>query len=349
MSRVKTTRAGFTLIELLVVIAIIAILIGLLLPAVQKVREAAARSQCQNNLKQIGLAVHAYHDAKKRLPPSGTADFPPFGTGNAGWGSSWLVFILPYVEQTALYSRFTFTGTSGWGNNVNYTTANGAKISIYRCPSSTLPDWSFSNPMTLSPGIMRPTYVGLSGAVNGAIPGYTETRLNTPGGAAGCCSGGIIAGSGILVPGNSTTLQLSSITDGTSNTMMASEQSDMLFTVNGGKVDWHSGRFGFLLGWRTATTPPAVGNGGDQRTFQTTTVRYLINQKAGWPNSPGNCATTGVCDNTGSNIPLNSTHEGGVNALLGDGSVRFVSDSLPLAVLGRLATRDDGQPVGNDF
>jgi prepilin-type N-terminal cleavage/methylation domain-containing protein/prepilin-type processing-associated H-X9-DG protein len=337
-------RRGFTLIELLVVIAIIAILIALLVPAVQKVRDAAARTQCQNNLKQFGLALHGYHDSNKRLPPGCITDTPPYGSGG-GWGVNWLVFILPHVEQGGLYRNYTFPGNSGWANNVNYTSSNGIKIPIYRCPSTTLPDWSASNPVALTPGIMRPTYVGLSGAVPGLIPGYNETRINTPGGAAGCCSGGIIAGSGILVPGQSTTLMLTSITDGTSNTMMVSEQSDMLITQNGTKADWHSGRFGFLLGWRTATTPPNVGNGGDQRTFQITTIRYRLNQKTGWPDPPGDCANTGVCDNTGSNIPLNSVHSGGVNALLGDGSVRFVADAIAIDVLARLATRDDGQPV----
>src|SRR6266511_6296883 len=94
----RQRRCVFTLIKLLVVIAIIAILIGLLVPAVQQVREAANRSTCQNNLKQIALAIHNYHDNKKVIPPGCTTDGVPWGSGG-GWGSSWMVHILPYIEQ----------------------------------------------------------------------------------------------------------------------------------------------------------------------------------------------------------------------------------------------------------
>jgi prepilin-type processing-associated H-X9-DG protein len=80
-----------------------------------------------------------------------------------------------------------------------------------------------------------------------------------------------------------------------------------------------------------------------------TTIRYSINQKSGWANAPGNCGTQGVCDNNGTNIPLNAAHSGGVNALFADGSVKFISDNASLLTLSRLATRDDGATLANDY
>src|SRR5437899_12280388 len=128
------SRSGFTLIELLVVIAIIAILLALLVPAVQKVRDAAARVQCQNNLKQIGLACQAYHDSRKCFPPGylATAAYPDT---TPGWG--WAAFILPYIEQGPLYNQIDFT------QPLQSSAAIQTTIPLYLCPSDPVPQAPF--------------------------------------------------------------------------------------------------------------------------------------------------------------------------------------------------------------
>ena len=139
---VTSRRSAFTLVELLVVIAIIGVLVALLLPAVQAAREAARRSSCTNNMKQLGIALHNFHDTFNRFPPGGARDQQPFGTHatGGGWGSSWKVYILPYIEQNAIYDKWLFDGAnSGYTHASNMVYTNRLKIATYRCPSSPVP------------------------------------------------------------------------------------------------------------------------------------------------------------------------------------------------------------------
>jgi prepilin-type N-terminal cleavage/methylation domain-containing protein len=194
MRRFRLTRPAFTLIELLVVIAIIAILIALLVPAVQKVREAAARTQCANNLKQIGLACHNYHDANKRLPQGYVVN--PVHQPIPGW--SWSVLILPYIDQAPLYTAL----------NPDLLTPNGPpaptasalvkeRLAVFLCPS----DPTTGNPQrTISPASWYNNYAYSNYVCNRAIFGPDATTAN---------------------PANMTLVQ---ITDGTSNTLMVGER-----------------------------------------------------------------------------------------------------------------------------
>jgi prepilin-type N-terminal cleavage/methylation domain-containing protein len=332
-------RSAFTLIELLVVIAIIAILIGLLVPAVQKVREAAARTQCINNLKQIGLGCHNFHDVYKRLPPGAANDMPPFGT-NAGaqWGSSWKVYILPYIEQGAIYSKWDFNGgQSGYTNGTNTALMNNVTIPVYRCPSSTVPDsfnWNGAQRMHAS-------YTGIAGsAVN---PGSTGTYQQ------GCCNGNgsWASDTGLLFAGSK--VRLTDITDGTSNTLMIGEQSNHLRDANNAPItagfSSGVGNSSGIYGWAMGAAHNKGGGQsgwGDGRHFNCTSVRWQINKIGFTSADPGN-GTNGCNNDVGANFPLSSGHTGGVCVALGDASVRFVSDSLSLATLDAICTRAGGE------
>ncbi|MBA4186922.1 MAG: prepilin-type cleavage/methylation domain-containing protein [Planctomycetaceae bacterium] len=327
---------GFTLIELLVVIAIIAILIGLLLPAVQKVREAASRMQCQNNLKQMGLALHNFHDERGKFPPG--LDCSVSGDSR---GSSFFVYILPYIEQGAIHSKWSYTNGAGFANAANSTLVQNVLIKTYKCPSSSLPEFAGSSLSLPGGGIQQACYVGISGAVNGLIPGYTDSRTQSASSTPGCCGGSTISAGGVLYPWS--VVKLNDISDGTSNTMCISEWSEWL-NKSTTPVDWrstHGWPMGDGHGGLVNTNPPPTwGTSIDVRTFNLTTIRYSINQINGWS---GDCGATGVCANYGSNGPLRSPHTGGVSAVFADGSVRFVQTSTGLDVLAALSIRDDGQ------
>ncbi len=328
--RMPTRRSGFTLIELLVVIAIIAVLIALLLPAVQQAREAARRSECKNKLKQIGLALHNHHEAYSRLPPSGATDTPPFGTGGAGWGSSWMVFILPYVDQAAMFNKWAFSGQSGYTNNQNGNgTCSGKKMAAYACPSSLRIQMSPNQPTS-----WVAHYTAIAGAVDGAIPGFSDPlRSVTQGG------NGIIGRSGCM--SNLSQINFRDITDGTTNVMLVGEASGILFDTSGNpNLAWHPG---YQHAWSMGTSSL-----NSDRAFNSTTIRYSPNdfRNAGAGNVGWTAGTGGINDNQGVNTPLTSNHVGGVHVLLGDGSVRMISDNIDYATFARLAVRDDGQALG---
>src|SRR5262245_26322752 len=163
-SNLSRLRSAFTLIELLVVIAIIGILIGMLLPAVQKVRDAAANSKCKNNLKQLGIALHAFHEARSKLPPGAQSDVlpQPNPAGNTATikGTSWIVFILPYTEQNNLYNLYRFDLAY---NSVENGAVGGNVVPIIYCPSGPDPKKYLdpntnvtTNPSTHYYGVMGP-------------------------------------------------------------------------------------------------------------------------------------------------------------------------------------------------
>jgi prepilin-type N-terminal cleavage/methylation domain-containing protein/prepilin-type processing-associated H-X9-DG protein len=319
---VRNRRRAFTLIELLVVIAIIAVLIGLLLPAVQKVRGAAARTQCANNLKQMGLALHNYHDANGSLP-AGVAYVYPY------YYWSWMAQMMPYYEQDNLWKQADGWARSGnptgypchwwpWGDSWDSpqtppNPALGVIVKTLICPADGRQDMTLSGQAGMYPGssIAFTGYLGVAG-----IQGDETFETNTKGQSDGQSQG--------ILYWTSTT-RLTDITDGTSTTLLVGERppsADLQYGwwFAGAGYDG-SGLGDVVLGARSYRYAAAHGCPASSVGLQPGTINNPCDQVHFW-----------------------SMHTGGANFLLGDGSVRFLSYSAN-TVLPQLSTRNGGEVV----
>ncbi|WP_437186850.1 DUF1559 domain-containing protein [Planctomicrobium sp. SH668] len=336
------------MIELLVVIAIIAVLVALLLPAVQQAREAARRSQCANNLKQQGLALHNFHDVFNRLPPGSGNNMTPFGKSTSyGFGLSWQAYLMPYLELGTGFEKGDLTAHLGQAFNaarIVNSIGNGVgspQFSVYVCPSSPLPHVAKQTPFA-----MASDYSGIAGAVDG----FGGTIAPT--GKSQYWSGnyfGWATINGTLC--HNSKVRFGDITDGTTNTLVVGEISNYFYKDANTTADYrNTSRHGFYLGNSAFSTNPDLTDHPYYRTFSLTSLRYKMNP--GRSQFFTGIASTGVfadgngIANGGYNVPLNSAHTGGVMGLMGDGGVRFIGESIDTGVYARLAVRNDGGVLG---
>jgi prepilin-type N-terminal cleavage/methylation domain-containing protein/prepilin-type processing-associated H-X9-DG protein len=309
--RPPQTRPAFTLIELLVVIAIIAILIGLLVPAVQKVREAAARASCENNLHQIAVAGHNYHGNRKHFPPawkSAVADFSP------GWG--WGAILLPFLEQEPLFNQLgvdtapfglppgstTFANPTGSGPTATPNALTMSRVNVFRCPSDTGPD---QNPQRLNFGMANYRAIWGANPTNLATI-YPNQDLSS-----------VTKGTGGVMFQNSA-IRVTDIRDGSSNTLFVGEC----------KYDENFGQRGAIWAGYTG--------------FSTIQVGAVSISDCMWYMDAANASVNGTTPQA-----YSSRHSGGAYFAFCDGSVRFfVNNGNPNLLY--LAGRADGVIVSLD-
>ena len=317
--------AAFTLVELLVVIAIIGILVALLLPAVQSAREAARRSQCQNNLKQVGLALQNYHSSFGHFP-IGSAR-----TQSGDVGYSWWYESLPLMEESGVFDRID-PSESG------YISPNSHGGALYRytfpmgtCPSSDLElySWSPSDPYRFSP-----TYTGVAGCGDDRLPDAVRNAVDP--------RMGFISTNGIF-PATLSPVKIAQVTDGTSHTIAVAEQSDWCFDSSTDQPrDCRSESLhGFQMGCGS------VANDLCHRPFNTTAVTLRINEKTWNALGVGLHQGSDGTSNWGSNRPIQSAHPGGAHVGLADGSTQFMTEDVEFVVLCNMSSRNDGR-IGNE-
>ncbi|MBX3436141.1 MAG: DUF1559 domain-containing protein [Planctomycetaceae bacterium] len=345
MARHARRRLGFTLIELLVVIAIIAILIALLLPAVQQAREAARRTQCKNNLKQIGLALHNYHDTYLMFPMSIELDTDPIIASDGAiiqefdktqW--SWCTRILPYVEQANLYEALHINTLEMF--QLALDTANPQRLellrtplAVYMCPSDPTGPINQNRPYTgFSPGneyeFAKTNYVSCTDG-NGPTSATNPEFKDYPG----------------IISGNSRN-SVKDITDGTTNTIMVGERGSFHIKVRSSDDD-NKGPWAGV--WVAGELNAVEGEISDQRAFTAVTTARMHD---------GFHGGTDAGDQTWSALrSFSSPHTGGAHFCMGDGSVRFISENIgyqavtpapqpPAQVYNLLGGMGDGQVLG---
>ncbi|HUQ68003.1 MAG TPA: DUF1559 domain-containing protein [Planctomycetaceae bacterium] len=368
LSHSSVSKRGFTLIELLVVIAIIAILIALLLPAVQQAREAARRTQCRNHLKQVGLAMHNYHDTFNRfqMKSGGTAPGNPCHNGNSGRRSGW-VSLLPYIDQAPLFNRIEAGGTPATSN------CSGMVVGTPVAPGGPCgwcawSGWDVTLPMLLCPSDPRPNTLKQTSYMMCA--GDQMTSLNSNNRA----DRGIFGGRHFCVT-------IAMITDGTSNTIAMSEKRRQDFDIGvmtqvlkgDGTMTGVDPRLNPGICLTTVgsngyyATPASVKGRAGTSIWDGQAERCVFNTVLP-PNGPSCTAGANVNqDDTEIVLSASSQHTGGVHCLMADGAVRFISDNIdtgnlsapgttpalnvsingpsPYGVWGRLGTRAGGDIV----
>jgi prepilin-type N-terminal cleavage/methylation domain-containing protein len=342
-------QSAFTLIELLVVIAIIAVLIGLLLPAVQKVREAAARASCSNNLKQLALAVHNYHDAKGELPPDRLANDWP----------TWAVLVLPYIEQDAAFRMWDVSrrfaqqaNPSPNANSIDPKDPCTKFVKTYYCPARRAPGTYTGNSTgTTGDGTDLPKRLGVPGdyvSVSGNGNNEGAMRVSRP---SGTVNGQPVSGTG---PFNASGLDaritsfrgqtnLAAIPDGTSNTLLFGEKHIRPTSWEGKNDDRsiydgnNANNYHRFAGKNEPDDPLFAANGEDPHPLISNALADDVD-----PTSRDYFLDVRQCMGVGP-----AGHAGGVQFGLLDGSVRMLTFNTDLAALHRLARPDDGKAVPN--